>query len=224
MHQNFAGVGILKCNSLSVINRLIRHVPGAALFLLLAFQPIATLEANDQAALPSPRQSLLFEVTYEGNSADLRLLRRVASNSGPESSRAISGNAPNGLIAQTIFQDSDFIGIPHAQWLDGDGRVIAITSFDEPRILRSPQNGQRTHGAIVAQRTSHFLLRGPDIAVTVNLYLPSLDMQAAHVLPFNTPGNTPRLDATASANPTTSTNPLQSVARPQQSWRIELSL
>ena len=209
-------------------SRLLQHLRGVALFLLLGFQTIATLSANDQATLPSPRQSLLFEVRFEAgietgfenNRADLRLLRRIMPGLEPESGRTINADTANGLIAPTIFQDSKFSGIPHAQWLDSDGRVLAITSFDEPRILRSPQNGQRTHGAIVAQRTSHFLLRGPGNAVTVNLYLPSLNMQAAQVLPFNTP----RLDTNAGANRPSSTNSLQSVAQPQQSWRIDLSL
>lgn len=215
------------CNSISVISRLLRHTAGAAMVVLLGFQPITTLEANDQTALPSPRQSLLFEVTFELNGADLRLLRRIMPElPGPEteSSRAFSRDAPDGMVSPTVFQDSNFSGVPHAQWLDRDGHVIAITSFEEPRILRSPQNGHRTHGAIVAQRTSHFLLRGPGDAVTVNLYLPSLDMQTAHVLPLNTPENTPRLDATARANPATSTSRSQGVAQPQQSWRIDLSL
>ena len=218
----------MKCNSMCVTSRLWC----IALLTLLVVQPITVLQANDLPVAMSARQSLLFEVS----GVELRLLRRVV----PEVSQGSSANALDGLIAPTTFQDSNFAGVPHAQWLDSDGRVIALTSFEDPRVLRSPQTGNRTHGAIVAQPVSHFLLRGPGSAVTVNMYLPALEMGAAQVLPFDTSRASPGITETFStlkddvrvsrsqtgvqADIPTSDSASQSVAQPQQSWRIDLSL
>ena len=134
----------------------------------------------------SARQSLLFRVA--GNT--LAVVKRVTNNQSADARSADTGHV-NVMPVASVNAEATFNTLrgrssisadhPYVVWIDSDGDVIEVTTFDDPRLLRSPQQGQRAHSATFAQADGLFLLRGPANATSLHLHLPDRSLLISQI-------------------------------------------
>ncbi len=202
----FQCVDMQKTNAMSLKTGLLLSLWGTRFLRLLCLLSLCTgaiAQSADKASSTavssftdrqqlSARQSILFRVDEQ----ELRVVRHIVNIAG-EGARSASAGKINVMPVASVNAEATFNTVrgrssispnhPYVVWMNGDGDVIEVATFDDPRLLRSPQPGLRPHSAAFGQSSGHFLLRGPAVATAVHLHLPDRSILSSQ-LPTATDG------------------------------------
>lgn len=148
----------------------------ATLLALVSFAPVAAIGSST-----AQLQSLLILLDESGLRIERQLVIQASQLPSPEQEklrRVLRHNAINssafGKWLSDTSADTAWAEYPIAKWFSASAELLAVTRFNDPRVLRAPQKGSFVHEAIVAKPVSRFLLRGPAEAASVEIFLPDI--------------------------------------------------
>lgn len=188
-------------------------------FTVGASESFATLQRQ------SMRQSILFRVEGE----TLVVVKHITHKYG-EGARSSAVDQVQIMPTASLNAEATFntqrgrskinAGNPYVVWMNSDGDVIEVTGFEDPRLLRSPQQGSLPHSAGLRQSDGFFLLRGPALASAMHVHLPDRSLLSSLVQPSEL--RVPAESTARSANPVTGVA-ARHVDFGQHAWFVTLS-
>ena len=91
--------------------------------------------------------------------------------------RALAGLSTGVAQHQLAHRLVNEVDAARVDWFDADGELLSTAVLDDPRLARvpgAPGHTDRRHSDQIVRPSGDFLLRGPALAATLNLYLPPL--------------------------------------------------